>query len=88
MLELDADKRIQAEAALAHRWVDPRQALDTQVLSNQTLHCSYLEKYADPSDEPSSAMYDQSFEDMDLSVERWKGKRKRWHAFVANWDGN
>lgn len=36
--------------------------------------CSYLEKYADPSDEPSSAMYDQSFEDMDLSVEKWKGK--------------
>ena len=53
MLELDADKRIQADTALAH---------------------PYLEKYADPSDEPTSALYDQSFEDMDLSVEKWKGK--------------
>lgn len=51
MLELDADKRIQAEEALAH---------------------PYLEKYADPTDEPSSALYDQSFEDMDLPVEKWK----------------
>ena len=52
MLELDADKRINAEEALAH---------------------SYLAQYADPSDEPSSPPYDQSFEDMDLSVEEWKG---------------
>jgi hypothetical protein len=52
MLELDADKRITAEDALAHK---------------------YLAQYADPSDEPVSAPYDQSFEDMDLPVERWKG---------------
>jgi p38 MAP kinase len=52
MLELDADKRITAEDALAHE---------------------YLAQYADPSDEPVSAPYDQSFEDMDLPVERWKG---------------
>lgn len=51
MLELDADKRITAEGALAHK---------------------YLAQYADPSDEPVSAPYDQSFEDMDLPVERWK----------------
>lgn len=54
MLELDADKRITAEQALAH---------------------SYLEKYADPNDEPTSPLYDQSFEDMDLPVEKWKGKQ-------------
>ncbi len=53
MLELDADKRITAEQALGH---------------------PYLEKYADPTDEPTSALYDQSFEDMDLDVERWKGE--------------
>lgn len=53
MLELDADKRITAEQALAH---------------------PYLEKYSDPSDEPTSALYDQSFEDMDLSTEKWKGQ--------------
>lgn len=51
MLELDADKRITAEQALAH---------------------PYLEKYADPTDEPTSSLYDQSFEDMDLPVEKWK----------------
>ncbi|XP_021942325.1 mitogen-activated protein kinase 14B-like isoform X1 [Zootermopsis nevadensis] len=51
MLELDADKRITAEEALAHK---------------------YLAQYADPSDEPVSAPYDQSFEDMDLPVEKWK----------------
>ncbi|XP_045485189.1 mitogen-activated protein kinase p38b isoform X2 [Pieris rapae] len=51
MLELDADKRITAEQALAHE---------------------YLTQYADPSDEPVSAPYDQSFEDMDLPVEKWK----------------
>ncbi|XP_071445195.1 mitogen-activated protein kinase 14-like [Hetaerina americana] len=51
MLELDADKRITAEQALAH---------------------DYLAQYTDPSDEPTSAPYDQSFEDMNLSVENWK----------------
>lgn len=53
MLELDADKRITAEQALAHQ---------------------YLEKYSDPSDEPTSPMYDQSFEDMELPTEKWKGE--------------
>ena len=51
MLELDAEKRITAEQALAH---------------------AYLAQYADPTDEPISLPYDQSFEDMDLSVEKWK----------------
>lgn len=52
MLELDSDKRITAEKALAH---------------------SYLSPYADPNDEPISAPYDQSIEDMDLPVEKWRG---------------
>nr|CAD7393040.1 unnamed protein product [Timema cristinae] len=51
MLELDADRRITAEEALAHK---------------------YLAQYADPSDEPVSAAYDQSFEDMEMHVEKWK----------------
>lgn len=59
MLELDADKRINAEEALAH---------------------AYLTQYADPSDEPTSPPYDQSFEDMDLSVEEWKGQ----HCFIRD----
>lgn len=53
MLELDADKRMTAEVALAH---------------------PYLAQYADPTDEPISPPYDQSFEDMELNVEKWKGK--------------
>ena len=52
MLELDADKRITAEEALAH---------------------PYLAQYADPTDEPISLPYDQTFEDYDLPVEQWKG---------------
>jgi p38 MAP kinase len=51
MLELDSDKRITAEKALAH---------------------PYLTAYADPHDEPVSAPYDQSIEDMNLPVEKWK----------------
>jgi len=51
MLELDAERRITAEQALAH---------------------AYLAQYADPSDEPTSPPYDQSFEDMELPVEKWK----------------
>ncbi|XP_026462668.1 mitogen-activated protein kinase p38b-like isoform X1 [Ctenocephalides felis] len=51
MLEVDSDRRLTAEQALAHK---------------------YLTQYADPSDEPVSTPYDQSFEDMDLPVEKWK----------------
>lgn len=51
MLELDADKRITAEQALAH---------------------PYFKKFSDPSDEPTSPPYDQSFEDMELPTEKWK----------------
>lgn len=40
---------------------------------NTVLNSRYLEKYADPSDEPSSSLYDQSFEDMERPVEQWKG---------------
>lgn len=36
------------------------------------MRCSYLSKYADPTDEPVSTPYDQSFEDMDLTVDNWK----------------
>lgn len=52
MLELDSEKRITAEQALAH---------------------PYLAQYADPTDEPDSLPYDQSFEDMELPVDKWKG---------------
>lgn len=54
MLELDSDKRITAEQALAH---------------------PYLTQYADATDEPTSPPFNQNFEDMELTVEKWKGNR-------------
>lgn len=45
---------------------------DKRITAEQILAHPYLAQYADPSDEPSSPPYDQSFEDYDLSVEQWK----------------
>ena len=53
MLELDSEKRVTAERALAHK---------------------YLAQYSDPGDEPDSAPYDQSFEDMEMETDKWKGR--------------
>ena len=63
MLELDSDKRIHAEQALAH---------------------PYLAQYADPSDEPSSLPYDQTFEDYDLTVDQWKGMKISLRSSLIN----
>ena len=62
MLEIDADKRISAEQALAH---------------------PYLAQYADPTDEPASTPYDQTFEDYDLPVEKWKGEILLFHTISS-----
>lgn len=45
---------------------------DRRITAEQALSHSYLVQYADPSDEPSSLPYDQTFEDYDLPVETWK----------------
>jgi len=45
---------------------------DKRITAEQTLAHPYLAQYADPSDEPVSQPYDQTFEDYDLSVEEWK----------------
>ena len=63
-LELDADRRITAEQALAH---------------------PYLSVYSDPQDEPNSAPYDQTFEDLDLSVEQWKGTKSLIALTIFVW---
>jgi serine/threonine protein kinase len=47
---------------------------DTRLTAEQALAHKYLEKYSDPADEPTSALYDQSFEDMNLPLEQWKGE--------------
>jgi len=44
-----------------------------RITAEQALAHPYLVQYADPTDEPVSLPYDQSFEDMDLPVEKWKG---------------
>lgn len=56
----------------------------------QALAHPYLTQYADPTDEPESEPYDQSFEDMEMPTEKWKGNgfltvllcRKGIQAFV------
>jgi len=45
---------------------------DKRITAEQTLAHPYLAQYADPSDEPDSPPYDQTFEDYDLSVQEWK----------------
>ena len=47
---------------------------DKRITAEQTLVHPYLAQYADPSDEPDSPPYDQTFEDFDVSVQEWKGK--------------
>lgn len=46
---------------------------EKRITAEQALVHPYLAQYADPTDEPVSLPYDQSFEDMDLPVEKWKG---------------
>lgn len=45
---------------------------DKRICAEEALSHPYLAQYADPTDEPSSLPYDQSFEDYDLPVEQWK----------------
>lgn len=45
---------------------------DHRITASEVLSHPYLAQYADPSDEPDSPPYDQTFEDFDLSVEEWK----------------
>merc|ERR1712038_269361 len=48
--------------------IDP----DKRITAEQTLAHPYLAQYADPTDEPNSSPYDQTFEDYDLQVQEWK----------------
>lgn len=45
---------------------------DKRITAEQVLAHPYLAQYADPTDEPTSQPYDQTFEDFDVSVEEWK----------------
>lgn len=45
---------------------------DTRITAVEALAHPYLHQYADPSDEPESEVYDQSFEDRELNIEEWR----------------
>lgn len=49
---------------------------ERRITAVQALAHPYLAQYADPSDEPESEPYDQSFEDMELPTEKWKGNHE------------
>ena len=48
---------------------------EARITASGALAHPYLAQYADPSDEPDSQAYDQSFEDMELPTDRWKGEQ-------------
>jgi p38 MAP kinase len=45
---------------------------DHRITAEQALAHPYLTQYADPSDEPVSSPYDQSFEEQDMDIDGWK----------------
>ena len=47
---------------------------DTRITATQALAHPYLRQYADPTDEPTAPSYDQSYEDLDLTIPEWRRK--------------
>lgn len=45
---------------------------ETRITAEQALAHPYLTQYADPSDEPTATPFDQSFENMELSIPEWR----------------
>lgn len=45
---------------------------DERLTAEEALKHPYLEKFHDPDDEPVAEHYDQSFEDVDLTIDQWK----------------
>lgn len=52
---------------------------DTRITTDEALAHDYLKQYSDPSDEPISAPFDQSFEDRDVDIQAWKGELTSWN---------
>ena len=48
---------------------------DTRITAEGALSHPYLAQYADPTDEPTSEPYDQSFEERDFEIPIWRSKR-------------
>ena len=70
MLEIDADKRINAAQTLSHPYLEE---VKFKMFEICLIIISNIQ-YADPSDEPTAPFYDQTFEDYDLTVDVWKEK--------------
>ena len=51
-------------------YLDP----DARITAAQALAHPYLARYADPTDEPNSEPYYQSFEEKELDIPTWKSK--------------
>ncbi|KAL5013244.1 hypothetical protein ScPMuIL_007514 [Solemya velum] len=45
---------------------------DERITATGALAHPYLKQYADPTDEPTSGKYDQSFEEIELTIPEWK----------------
>lgn len=51
----------------------PELDADKRITAERALMHPYLSQYSDPTDEPVSSPYHQSFEESELPVEKWKG---------------
>ena len=58
---------------------------DTRITAEEALCHEYLRQYADPSDEPISQPYDQSFEEKDFEVPYWKSMTTVIVMVAINW---
>ena len=53
---------------------------DTRITAEGALSHPYLAQYADPTDEPTSEAYDQSFEERDFEIPIWRSKGSQSHS--------
>jgi len=58
---------------------------DTRITADEALSHEYLRQYSDPTDEPISQPYDQSFEEKDFDVPHWKSITFSLYCIVLHW---
>ncbi|XP_063438891.1 mitogen-activated protein kinase 14-like isoform X1 [Mytilus trossulus] len=56
---------------------------ETRITAEDALAHQYLAQYSDPNDEPTAAPFDQSFENMELSIPEW---RRNCYTEVQAWN--
>ena len=60
---------------------------ESRITAEGALAHPYLAQYSDPTDEPNSEAYDQSFEAKELDVPEWKSEYLFCHFSFANLKG-